>query len=328
MTSWLALAGVQVGGSGSRRDPSQSASPPQLRVEVGERLVHQQHLGFDHERSGESDPLLLSARQLARVPRFQAFELHEPQGMVDLGGEGRSCEPAQAQPVRHVVEDGHVGEQGVLLEHRGRLAQVGWQAAPPEEQDERESAHKGRRDQREDRGQLEEVPQGHVGTRGGIGEQKAERHRRGRGQCGDQERVSAQPKPAGVGDEAPPFRQPRLGQNAQHRKDHEDRQERDRKNDREQPERVAHKPAYQGSPAPCVRCGSRGHLLSSALLLEQIAKLLEKPLAVLRGPVQLVVHQVQLLDRRRPHGQAHVAPERALEIQVHCPSSRPPGGSR
>ncbi len=39
---------------------------PQLGVEVGERLVEQQHLGLDHDRPGERDALLLPTGKLRR----------------------------------------------------------------------------------------------------------------------------------------------------------------------------------------------------------------------------------------------------------------------
>ena len=39
----------------------------QLGVEVGERLVHQEHLRVAHERAAERDALLLAAGELARA---------------------------------------------------------------------------------------------------------------------------------------------------------------------------------------------------------------------------------------------------------------------
>ena len=38
----------------------------QLGVEVGQRLVEQQHLGLDHDGAGERDALLLAAGELRR----------------------------------------------------------------------------------------------------------------------------------------------------------------------------------------------------------------------------------------------------------------------
>ena len=48
---------------------------PQLRVEVGERLVHQEDLRIAHERAPQRDPLLLAAGELARPALQQRVEL-------------------------------------------------------------------------------------------------------------------------------------------------------------------------------------------------------------------------------------------------------------
>ena len=42
--------------------------PSELGVEVGERLVEQQHLRLQHQRPRHRDALLLAARQFARQP--------------------------------------------------------------------------------------------------------------------------------------------------------------------------------------------------------------------------------------------------------------------
>ena len=44
----------------------------QLLVEGAERLVHQQQPRPEHDRPGERDPLLLAARQLARIAIAEA----------------------------------------------------------------------------------------------------------------------------------------------------------------------------------------------------------------------------------------------------------------
>ena len=42
--------------------------PAQPRVEIGQRLVEQQHRGLEHQRARDRDALLLAARQLRRQP--------------------------------------------------------------------------------------------------------------------------------------------------------------------------------------------------------------------------------------------------------------------
>ena len=50
-----------------------------LRIERGERLVHQQDFGIDRERAGEIDALAHAAGELARIIVLEAFKADEPQ---------------------------------------------------------------------------------------------------------------------------------------------------------------------------------------------------------------------------------------------------------
>jgi hypothetical protein len=53
---------------------------PELRVEIRERFVQEQHLGFDHQGPGDRDALELAAGELVRPARVVAFELDKAQG--------------------------------------------------------------------------------------------------------------------------------------------------------------------------------------------------------------------------------------------------------
>ena len=50
--------------------------PAQPRVEVGQRLVEQQHGGLEHQRARHGDALLLSARELRRQARIETGQAH------------------------------------------------------------------------------------------------------------------------------------------------------------------------------------------------------------------------------------------------------------
>ena len=89
---------------------------PQLEVERAERLVEQQHLGLVHQRAGERHALSLAARELRRPAGIVAVETHHPERVRDARLALRAGHLADHQPVGHVVGDGHVGEQGVVLE--------------------------------------------------------------------------------------------------------------------------------------------------------------------------------------------------------------------
>ena len=49
----------------------------QVGVEVGQRLVEQQHLGLDDDGAGQRHALLLAARQLGRIAVLQRAQLHD-----------------------------------------------------------------------------------------------------------------------------------------------------------------------------------------------------------------------------------------------------------
>src|SRR3954453_6510720 len=91
----------------------------QLGVEVRERLVHQEHLRVAHERAAERHPLLLAARELARLAVQQRLELDRRRRAahprVDLVL--RRLAPPERE--REVVVDRHLRVQRVVLEdHR------------------------------------------------------------------------------------------------------------------------------------------------------------------------------------------------------------------
>ena len=86
-------------------------------VQRAERFVHQKHRRFDGQRAGDGDPLTHAAGKIFREAITEAFERElveepfhrrgDPVGALDLEAEG------------DVFEDGHPGEERVLLEdHR------------------------------------------------------------------------------------------------------------------------------------------------------------------------------------------------------------------
>ena len=67
----------------------------QLGVEIGQRLVEQQHRRLEHEGARQRDALLLAAGQLRRPPRCKAVHLHHVERLMhlfrDLGRPGRAA---------------------------------------------------------------------------------------------------------------------------------------------------------------------------------------------------------------------------------------------
>ena len=101
---------------------------PEILVERRQRLVQQEHARVGDDRTRERDPLLLAARELRRHAVGERAELHlvehgaRPLPALGLG------DPTHAQVVSDVVDDRHVREQGIALEHHRRAAAHRWQA--------------------------------------------------------------------------------------------------------------------------------------------------------------------------------------------------------
>ncbi len=96
----------------------------QLLVERAERLVEQEHGRPGDERARERDPLLLAAGKLARIALAVAGELHERERLGDAPPDLRPLHALHAEAERHVLRDGAVREQRVVLEHHADAAQV------------------------------------------------------------------------------------------------------------------------------------------------------------------------------------------------------------
>ena len=94
----------------------------QLRVQVGEGLVHENQGRLEHDGASNGHPLLLPSGELAGQLGFVAPELHEGDHLVhpcrDLGRR----HPSHAQSEPHVPTHGHVGEEGVVLEYHAEAA--------------------------------------------------------------------------------------------------------------------------------------------------------------------------------------------------------------
>ena len=99
----------------------------QPRVQVGQRLVEQQHAGLQHQRARHRHALLLPAGELARQALLEAGQAHQLHGRARAL---RRCVARQAlhrQAVAHVLDHVHVREQRVALEHHADVALGGAQ---------------------------------------------------------------------------------------------------------------------------------------------------------------------------------------------------------
>ena len=89
----------------------------ELRVEVRQRLVEQEHLGMAHDRAADRDALPLAAGELARLALEQLLDAQDLGGFADPLGDLGLGELPHLEPEGHVVVDRHVRVQRVVLEH-------------------------------------------------------------------------------------------------------------------------------------------------------------------------------------------------------------------
>ena len=88
----------------------------QLLVERAERLVQQEHRRAGDERARQRHPLLLAARELARIAPAVARELDERERLVHPPSDLGLVHALHAEAEAHVLDDGAVGKEGVVLE--------------------------------------------------------------------------------------------------------------------------------------------------------------------------------------------------------------------
>ncbi len=94
----------------------------QLGVQIGKRLVEQQHVRPDGERARERHALLLAARELTRQAAAVAAEPHQRQGLLDPAIDVGAAELTHFQPEGDVLRHRHVREQRIALEHHAGVA--------------------------------------------------------------------------------------------------------------------------------------------------------------------------------------------------------------
>ena len=116
----LAQGAVQLGEPHAHRGA-------ELGVEVGERLVEEEHVGLLHDRPAHRDPLRLSAGQLLRISVQQMLHLQQAGGVTHALVQLRLRRARQLQAEGQVVVDLHVRVQRVVLEHHRDAALLGGQ---------------------------------------------------------------------------------------------------------------------------------------------------------------------------------------------------------
>src|SRR6185503_9853651 len=100
-------------------DPHRDA---QLGIEVRQRFVEQEHLWLPHDGAAHRHALALAAGQLPRLALQHRAEFENPRGFLDARLDLGFGHAAVAQAVGHVVVNGHVRVERVVLEHHRDIA--------------------------------------------------------------------------------------------------------------------------------------------------------------------------------------------------------------
>ena len=96
--------------------------PAQRGVEIGQRLVEQEHLGRADDRPADRHALALPARELLRRALEIRCQVENLGGALDFLADHRRIGLRQHEREAHVVVDGHVRVQRVALEHHRQIA--------------------------------------------------------------------------------------------------------------------------------------------------------------------------------------------------------------
>ncbi len=96
----------------------------QVFVQRGEWLVHQQYIRLDDDGAGHGDTLLLAAGKLARHTVLHPGQANHLQCPCHLFFDLLFGHIPVLQTEGHVVKDGFVGEQGVVLKNHSQVSFV------------------------------------------------------------------------------------------------------------------------------------------------------------------------------------------------------------
>ena len=97
----------------------------QLRVEVGERLVHQEGLRVADDRPPHRHPLALAAGEVGGAAVEVLGQVERLRRLLDLAVDLPLVDPGQLQREAHVLAHGHVRVERVVLEDHRDVAILG-----------------------------------------------------------------------------------------------------------------------------------------------------------------------------------------------------------
>ena len=99
----------------------------QLGVEVRQRLVHEEHLRVADDGPAHGDALTLATRERLGLALEVVLQVEDLGGVLDALGDLGLVDARDLQGEAHVVGNGHVRIQRVVLEDHGDVAVLGGQ---------------------------------------------------------------------------------------------------------------------------------------------------------------------------------------------------------
>ena len=98
---------------------------PELSVQVGQRLVHQEDLRVPNDGAADGHTLALTAGQSLGLPTKILGDVQNLRSLLDLLVDLVLGNLAELQGKSHVFIHGHMGIQGVVLENHGNIPVLG-----------------------------------------------------------------------------------------------------------------------------------------------------------------------------------------------------------
>ena len=98
---------------------------PQFGIQVGEGLVKEKDPWFHSHSPGQANTLLLAAGKLIGGPFFIPFQVHSCKGCSYATLYIRFRQFPYPKAIGDILENGHVGKYGIVLEHHAGIALVG-----------------------------------------------------------------------------------------------------------------------------------------------------------------------------------------------------------
>ena len=98
---------------------------PHFGVEVGQRLIEQEHDRLAHDGPPHRHALPFPAGELLGLALQERFDPQNLRRLPDAGGDLATRKAPQLQAEGHVLKDGHVGIERVVLEDHRDIAVFG-----------------------------------------------------------------------------------------------------------------------------------------------------------------------------------------------------------